>query len=60
MLDITYAHKWYEYNYSAIKQRNGLYKLTCRVTGPDGYYRAHMSYEKTDVEQADIDRIFAI
>lgn len=57
---ITYARKWYEFEYTARSQKDGLFTLSCRVIGPDGYYVAHRSYTRKDVARDEIDRIFGL
>jgi hypothetical protein len=57
---ITYARKWYEYEYTARLQKNGLFTLSCYCTDPDGYYCAHKSYTVRDVSRNEIDRLFGM
>jgi len=54
----TYARQWYEYEYTARAQNNGLFTLSCYCTDQDGYYCAHKSYTRTDVPREEIDRLF--
>lgn len=55
---ITYARNWYEYEYTARMQKNGQFRLDCYCTDPEGYYCAHKSWTRHNVERAEIDRFF--
>ena len=57
---VTYARNWYEYQYTARQQKNGLFTLDCYCTDPNDYYCAHKSYTRKDVERAEIEKIFKI
>ena len=54
----TYAKNFYEYEYTAKEQKNGLFTLSCYCTDPDEFYCAHRSYTRKNVERDEIDKIF--
>jgi hypothetical protein len=57
MYKITYACKWYEYQYTANPLRNGMYKLSCYCTDPNGYYCPSESWDR-EVTRKYVVRIF--
>jgi hypothetical protein len=54
----TYAKNFYEYEYTAREQKNGLFSLSCYCTSPDGYYCGHKSWDRKDVTRDEIDNLF--
>lgn len=60
MYQKTVNYKWHMWKYVATRQKNGQYKLTCRVYDYDGYYCAGLSYDESNLSQEDIYKIFGI
>jgi hypothetical protein len=56
MLKITFAHKFYEFEYTA-RFKRGIWILKCYATSPNGYYCASKSWERESTQE-EIEKLF--